>query len=107
MTSDKHYVQRLPPLELSIERYTEDVPPDGGWYVRQHGEIVGRFRSQRAAQAAYDEIIAASGWTPPTRELSVEETLRRESQMRDDERFHDYWNNSHKFRVRGGIHRNR
>lgn len=107
MSSANRYVQQLPPLELSIERYTENVPGDGAWYVRRRGEIVGRFKSQKAAKAAWDEIISESGWEPSKRELDPEEVLRRESQMRDDERFHDYWNSSHKFRVRGGIHRNR
>jgi hypothetical protein len=27
--------------------------------------------------------------------------------MKENERFFEYWNNSHKFRVRGGVHRNR
>ena len=104
MSTDKRYVQLLPPLGLALERYTESVPDDGAWYIRQDGEIVGRFKTRKAARAAWDEIIAESGWEPPKRELDAEEIVRRESQMRDDERFHDYWNNSHRFRARGGIH---
>jgi hypothetical protein len=105
--NDKTYFQHLPALDLSIERHTDNVPHDGAWYVRRDGEVVGKFKTQKAAKAAYDGVIEATGWKPEKIELSPEETLLRETQMREDERFHDYWNNSHKFRARGGVHKNR
>lgn len=71
------YRQLLPELELSIERFTESVPPDGGWYLLKAGEAVGRFRSLKAAQAAWQEIVRDSGWKPKPRELDVSDVRRR------------------------------
>jgi hypothetical protein len=51
--------------------------------------------------------VAASGWKPEKRELDPKDLLLREQTMKENERFFEYWGNSHKFRVRGGVHRNR
>jgi hypothetical protein len=71
------YRQVLPDLELSIERYTEAVPHDGGWYLLR-GEQMTRFRSLKAAQEAWREVLSDSGWQPPQRAVDVKEVRRRE-----------------------------
>lgn len=71
------YRQLLPELELSIERLTESVPPDGQWYVLRAGETVGRFRSLKAAQAVWREIVHETGWKPKSRELDAADLRRR------------------------------
>lgn len=76
--SREPYRQVLPELKLSIERLTESVPPDGRWYLLKAGETVRRFRSLKAAQAAWREIIRESGWKPKPRELDVADLRRRE-----------------------------
>jgi hypothetical protein len=77
MSADQ-YRQVLPDLELSIERHTENVPPDGHWYLLRRGETMGCFRSLKAAQAAWNEIVSESGWKPKTRELNLSDIHRRE-----------------------------
>lgn len=76
------YRQHLPDLDLSIERYTDSVPNDGAYYLLRAGEQLGRYRSLKAAQAAWKELIAASGWRPAPRELDPTEIRRRESAER-------------------------
>jgi hypothetical protein len=101
------YAQRLPALELSIERSTDNVPHDGHYHLLRGREQLGRFKSLKAAQESWRAIVDESGWTPPRRELDSREYLVREATMRENERFQEYWGSSHKFRVRGGVHRNR
>ena len=101
------YRQYLPALELSIERYTDVVPSDGWYYLLRSGEELGRFRTLAAAKEAWTELVEASGWKPEKREIDPKEYLLRESTMQENERFQEYWGSSHKFRVRGGVHRNR
>jgi hypothetical protein len=101
------FVQRLPALGLTLERYTAAVPPDGYWYITRENEIVGRYRNRKAAKEAWDQIVADSGWKPPKIERDPREMMVREATMRENERFQEYWGNSHKFRPRGGVHKNR
>ena len=76
------YRQHLPDLDLSIERQTDAVPHDGAWYLLRDGEQLGRYRSLKAAQAAWKEVVRASGWAPQAREIDREEVLRRERKER-------------------------
>jgi hypothetical protein len=76
--SREPYRQVLPELELSIERLTESVPPDGYWYVLKAGERVGRFRSLKAAQAVWRDIVRESGWVPKPPEVDFADVRRRE-----------------------------
>lgn len=76
------YRQTLPALGLSIERYTPNVSDDGAWYLRRGGLEIGRFRSLKAAQEAWAQIVAESGWTPPKRSVDPDKTLARESAER-------------------------
>jgi hypothetical protein len=81
MTEDP-YRQILPELELSIERYTENVPADGGWYVLRARQQVGRFRTLKAARDAWKEIVREAGWQPAQRHVSADEVRRREQMER-------------------------
>jgi len=72
------YRQHLPDLELSIERYTENVPDDGGWYLVRSGERLGRFRSLKAAQEAWRSVLRDAGWQPPRTKIDQAEVRRRE-----------------------------
>ena len=78
------YVQRLPALNLSIEQGTDDVPADNFFYLQRGGETLGRYRSLKQAQAAWDAELAASGWSPPPRnQLSSEEMMARDKAAKD------------------------
>ena len=86
------YRQQLPALGLSIQRNTEDVPADGWWYFMRHGQVVGRFRSRKAAQEVWQRIIDESGWTPPkANERSAKEMLAAEKAARDRDARNEYW----------------
>lgn len=80
--SREPYRQSLPDLELSIERYTEAVPRDGGWYLLRGGEQLGRYRSLKAAQQAWREIVQESGWKPERREVDPSRVRHRERMER-------------------------
>ena len=99
MNSDA-YRQYIPAINLSIERFTEQVPNDGQYHVRNDGKIVGSFRSLKQAQAMFKELVQASGYktSPPERGKTASEIMT--------ERYMDakdlYWANSHKHRSGGG-----
>lgn len=80
--SREPYRQVLPDLDLSIERFTESVPDDGHWYLLKSGQEVGRFRSLKAAQHAWREIVRTSGWKPAQTEVDADEVRRREQSER-------------------------
>jgi hypothetical protein len=82
VVSQEPYRQVLPDLELSIERFTEAVPPDGAWYLLRGGEQLGRYRSLKAAQEAWREVIQQSGWKPKPRGFDTEAVRRREQMER-------------------------
>jgi hypothetical protein len=86
------YVQRLPALGLSIERNTPAVPPDGRWHLIRDDVELDTFRTLKAAQEAWRELIAASGWTPPkAEERSAAEMLEAERWARDRDARNEYW----------------
>jgi hypothetical protein len=76
------YRQVLPDLQLSIERYTSDVPADGGWYLIRAGAHIGRFRSLKAAQEAWRAVVSESGWTPQRKPIDAANVRRREQMER-------------------------
>jgi hypothetical protein len=76
------YRQVLPDLDLSIERMTERVPSDGHFYLLRGAETLGRYRSLKAAQEAWREVVFASGWKPASQKRDPSETLRREQSER-------------------------
>lgn len=78
----KPYVQRLAALELSLERYTADVPQDGAYYLLRAGEQVGRYRSLKGAQEAWEQAKADAGYEPPRREIDPKAALARQNAER-------------------------
>jgi hypothetical protein len=68
----------LPDLALSIERFTENVPADGRGHLLKAGETMGRFRSLKAAQAAWREIVRESDWKPMRRDVDPDAVRRQE-----------------------------
>jgi hypothetical protein len=102
------YRQGMPVIDLYIERGTERVPADGGYHVLHEGELVGSFRSLRAAQRDYHHRQETLGYSPPPCVLpSIEERLRNEDLERDLMRSASYWAESHRFGGGGGKLRHR
>jgi hypothetical protein len=86
------YTQRLPALDLAIERNTPAVPTDGQFYVVRDGEILGRFRSLKAAKARWDAEIATSGWRPPEAPtLTPDEMRARDKAARERQEKAEHW----------------
>jgi hypothetical protein len=80
--SQDPYRQILPDLGLSIERFTENVPADGQWHLLRDGVEVGRFRTLKAAQAAWQQIVRQSGWQAKPLSVDAEDVRRREQAER-------------------------
>ena len=80
--SREPYRQVLPDLALSIERYTPDVPDDGGWYLLRAGEQLGRYKTLKAAQVAWKGVVQETGWTPRERQVDAHQIRRREQMER-------------------------
>jgi hypothetical protein len=86
------YTQRLPALDLAIERNTRAVPPDGHFYVTRDGATLGRFRSLKAAKARWDAEITDSGWKPAeSRPLTAAEMLARDKAARERQEKAEHW----------------
>lgn len=86
------YIQRLPALQLSLERNTPTVPSDGHWYLLHDGKVLDRFRSRPAAQRAWQQFIDASGWKPAkTFDRTPEEMMAIERAARDRDARNEYW----------------
>lgn len=99
MSADS-YRQYIPDLNLSIERYTEQTPNDGKYYVLQNGEVLGSFRSLKQAQEIFKKVVQESGYkpSPPKRSKTTSE-LMTERYMEAKEL---YWADSHRYRGGGG-----
>lgn len=76
------YRQTLPDLELSLERFTENVPSDGGWYLLRAGQQLGRFRSRKEAMEAWRGVLDEAGWQAPERPSASSDALMREASER-------------------------
>jgi hypothetical protein len=87
------YSQRLPALALVLERNTDKVPADGYFYLLRDGAEIGKYRSLKAAKAAWDQTLEEAGWEPPpARKPSPEEMLRKEKLAQEKSTYFEYWN---------------
>jgi hypothetical protein len=50
--------------------------------VIRSGELIGRFRSLKAAKAEWDRVVASSGWSPGEPLVDADAAMRRESAER-------------------------
>lgn len=91
--------QSVPPIGLSIERDTPNVPNDGWYHVVLLGEIKGRFRQKKQADELYKTILAESGYKPPKADRTPERNEAIERYLDDIE---GYWLDSHNHVRRGG-----
>jgi len=94
------YKQSIQAIGVSVERLTAHVPADGWFYVLQQGQVQGRYRTLKAAQIHYRELVNASGWSPPP-----VEKRRADPSVEAVERYMDelteYWGSSHGHRKPG------
>lgn len=94
------YRQSIPDLNLSIERYTDQVPDDGKYHVLRDNEVLGSFRALKQAQELFRKIVQESGYKPNT-----EDTGKTISQVMTDRFLASkdlYWADSYKYRGGGG-----
>jgi len=62
---------------MTIEEGTENVPPDGKYYVFKNGKIVGKFRSFKTAQPLYKQLVEEQNLPP----LPIDNTPKSTQQM--------------------------
>jgi hypothetical protein len=91
MRKGEPYVQRLPDLELSIERNSPRTPPDDWFYVIRSGSVVDRFRTLAKARNLWNSIVEESGWTSKPRKLTPAEMLARETAARERFEKEEHW----------------
>lgn len=96
----ERYKQSIPAIRLSIQRGTEDVPADGYYYVLLGGEVRGRFRTLKQAQAVYKTLLDESGYKPPARSDRIDPGHEAVERYLDE--LGAYWSDSHKHSRRGG-----
>jgi hypothetical protein len=95
------YRQAFPSLGLAIERGTPRVPSDGHYYVLFQGEVQGRHRSLKQAQAQYRTIFSRQDWKPePVERAPVNPALQAVERYMDA--LEDYWGSASEHRRRGG-----
>lgn len=82
MAKKNPYRQTQPAVGLSLERSTDAVPDDGAYYLVENGEIIGRYRSLKAAKAAWDDALTTTGWAPTKAEVNPHEVQMRERRER-------------------------
>ncbi len=96
----ERYKQSIPAIQLSIQRGTEAVPADGHYYVLLGGEVRGRFRTLRQAQALYKTLLGESGYEPPGPPDRIDPGQEAVERYLDE--LGGYWSESHKHSRRGG-----
>jgi hypothetical protein len=90
--TDRHsYIQRLPAVDLAIERATERTPDRSRYYVFRGDEVVGAFRRLPDAQGRFREIRDNSGWKAPERASDPVERLKREKAAQERHRQMEHW----------------
>jgi hypothetical protein len=95
------YRQVIAVLDLAIERGTKRVPGDGYFYVVLKGEILGRYRTLKAALQRYKGILSEHGWKPePAGARPVDPATQAVERYMDS--LETYWDSAHQHRRRGG-----
>lgn len=94
------YRQYIPDLDLSIERYTQEVPSDGKYHVLRNGEVSGSFRSLKQAQDVFRKFVQDSGYKPSSPESSKTASEIMTERHLDEKEL--YWADSHRYRGGGG-----
>ena len=97
----QRYRRSIPAIGLSLERGTPNVREDGYFYVLVEGEVRGRFRTMREAEAMYKELLKESGYKPPE-PAAAQVDPGREAVERYLDELGLYWSESHKHTRRGG-----
>lgn len=90
-----------PGAGVAIKRGTPDVPNDGGFHLLVNGEIVKSFRSRAAANDAFKDAVAKSGWVPePKSDEKIDFSKMATDKFFDD--YDAYWSRSSAFTPKGG-----
>jgi hypothetical protein len=95
------YRQFIPEIDLSIERNTSKVPPDGRFHIVKSGRIIESFRSRKRAEERFRQLVAEEGFKPkiPQGEQvsPLDESIERYTMAKDV-----FWAEGPKYRKTGG-----
>ena len=94
-----NYRHSLPALDLSIERNTNLVPPDGKFYIVHKGTVIANFPTKKKADERFYEMVKESGYKPePIAEKVIKEGSN-ERYLRSKDLF---WAEGPKYKSKGG-----
>lgn len=87
MATNESYKHFIPQINLSIEKNTTVVPCDGKFYIVKEGKIVKGFRTKKAAEELFKDMVKQSGFKPePQQEKPFDaatEALERYAMAKD------------------------
>lgn len=89
--------------EISVQRYTSDVPSDGKYYLVNNGKIAGSYKTKTAAVTAFRKLLKEMAYEPPDKPepVSNEDLLREQREDVEHYRSLMYWSRSHEYRDGG------
>lgn len=99
---DDRYVQRLPGVDVTLERATERTPDKTRYHVFDGDRLVASYKRVKDAQAVFREVALKRGWRPtePT-EKDAGDILAREKEARDRAAYEEYWGSATSYRRAG------
>ena len=97
--------QGIPDIDLFIEQNTERTPEPQKFYIIHKGQILGCYRSIKAAIKKYNEVKKETGYIPPSVTNSTSEGLTDAITEEWLNRTELYWSKSTSFRTTNKVRR--
>ena len=88
---------------ISVQSFADEVPADGRYYLLKDFQILGSYKSKRAAINAFRKLLEKMGYESPLKPTPVtsDEILQQEREEREFYRSELYWSNAYKYRDGG------
>jgi len=97
--------QGIPDIDLFVEQDTERTPEPQKFYIIHKGQILGSYRSIKAAITKYNEVKKETGYIPPSVANSKSEGLADAITEEWMNRTELYWSKSTSFRTTNKVRR--
>lgn len=101
MAKTEPFERKNPGARVVLKRATADVPNDGRFHLFAEGGLVGSYRSEKAALAAYRDAVIKSGWKAERIDPAKPDFGKLYSDQFFDE-YDAYWSRSSAFTPKGG-----
>ena len=93
------YRQGIPDIELFIEQDTSNTPEPKAFYVLHKQQIMGSYRTLKAAQKLYSSILQQTGYKPQPLQTDNSSAIAQEMQDKLMMRKELYWSKSTSYRT--------